>query len=59
MFLLLLIHSINFSFFPGSLLHSIKGHKDEVYTLEAHPFDPKLLVSAGHDGGIFVWDIER
>lgn len=33
------------------------GHTDELYVLESHPKDPHVLVSAGHDGQLFVWDI--
>lgn len=35
----------------------MRGHKDEVFVLEAHPFDMHVLLSAGHDGQIFIWDI--
>lgn len=35
----------------------LRGHKDEVFVLEAHPFDTHVLLSAGHDGQIFIWDI--
>ncbi|NXK98393.1 BRWD3 protein, partial [Formicarius rufipectus] len=43
----------------GQLLHSLAGHDDEVFVLEAHPFDQRIVLSAGHDGNIFVWDIDR
>ncbi|XP_063794477.1 bromodomain and WD repeat-containing protein 3 isoform X4 [Pseudophryne corroboree] len=43
----------------GQLLHILSGHDDEVFVLEAHPFDSRILLSAGHDGNIFVWDLER
>ncbi|XP_053329912.1 bromodomain and WD repeat-containing protein 3 [Spea bombifrons] len=43
----------------GQLLHVLSGHDDEVFVLEAHPFDPRILLSAGHDGNIFVWDLEK
>lgn len=41
----------------GKLYRVLTGHKDEVYVLESHPKDPKVLLSAGHDGHIFIWDI--
>lgn len=41
----------------GQLVLMLKGHKDEVFVLESHPFDPNLLLSAGHDGQLIVWDI--
>ncbi|KDR09153.1 hypothetical protein L798_01269, partial [Zootermopsis nevadensis] len=41
----------------GELVQVLRGHKDEVFVLEAHPFDMHVLLSAGHDGQIFIWDI--
>lgn len=41
----------------GSLIHELKGHTDEVFVLEAHPHDPRLLLSAGHDGNVILWNI--
>ncbi|XP_056665186.1 bromodomain and WD repeat-containing protein 3 isoform X5 [Monodelphis domestica] len=43
----------------GQLLHNLTGHDDEVFVLEAHPFDQRIMLSAGHDGNIFIWDLER
>lgn len=37
----------------------IKGHADEVFVLETHPFDSRIMLSAGHDGSIFIWDITK
>ncbi|OXB74897.1 UNVERIFIED_CONTAM: hypothetical protein H355_009641 [Colinus virginianus] len=37
----------------------LKGHDDEVFVLEAHPFDQRIVLSAGHDGNIFIWDIDK
>lgn len=37
----------------------IKGHADEVFVLETHPFDARIMLSAGHDGSIFIWDITK
>lgn len=45
--------------FSGKLVHVLKAHKDEVFVLEAHPFNADILLSAGHDGLICVWDINR
>lgn len=36
-----------------------QGHEDEVFVLEPHPFDPRVLFSAGHDGNAIVWDLAR
>ncbi|XP_048452676.1 PH-interacting protein [Rhincodon typus] len=43
----------------GQLIHVLMGHEDEVFVLEPHPFDPRVLFSAGHDGNVIVWDIGR
>lgn len=34
----------------------LRGHRDEAYVLEAHPFLAGVFLSAGHDGQLFVWD---
>nr|XP_045005740.1 bromodomain and WD repeat-containing protein 1 isoform X2 [Jaculus jaculus] len=43
----------------GQLLHNLLGHADEVFVLETHPFDSRIMLSAGHDGSIFIWDITK
>ncbi|XP_075718167.1 PH-interacting protein isoform X3 [Rhinoderma darwinii] len=43
----------------GQLIHILMGHEDEVFVLESHPFDPRVLFSAGHDGNVIVWDLAR
>lgn len=43
----------------GKLLHSLREHKDDAFVVEAHPFDPRLVLTGGHDGYIIVWDIVR
>ncbi|KAG9348519.1 hypothetical protein JZ751_002255 [Albula glossodonta] len=45
--------------YTGQLLHILKGHEAEVFVLEPHPFDPRVMLSAGHDGNIFIWDLFR
>lgn len=35
----------------------MRGHTDELYVLESHPRDPHVVISAGHDGQLFVWNI--
>ncbi|KAL6483079.1 hypothetical protein MHYP_G00079510 [Metynnis hypsauchen] len=45
--------------YTGSLIHILMGHEDEVFVLEPHPFDPRVLFSAGHDGNAVVWDLAR
>lgn len=41
------------------VLFLFKGHDDEVFVLEAHPFDSRIMLSAGHDGNIYVWDLTK
>ncbi|XP_063299084.1 PH-interacting protein isoform X1 [Pelobates fuscus] len=43
----------------GQLIHILMGHEDEVFVLEPHPFDHRVLFSAGHDGNVIVWDLAR
>ncbi|KAI4892671.1 hypothetical protein NFI96_022685, partial [Prochilodus magdalenae] len=43
----------------GQLLHVLSGHDDEVFVLEAHPFDWRIMLSAGHDGNIYIWDLSK
>ncbi|KAM8954150.1 PH-interacting protein [Pelodytes ibericus] len=45
--------------YTGQLIHILMGHEDEVFVLESHPFDPRVLFSAGHDGNVIVWDLAR
>uniref|UniRef100_A0A670Y631 Pleckstrin homology domain interacting protein n=1 Tax=Pseudonaja textilis TaxID=8673 RepID=A0A670Y631_PSETE len=45
--------------FTGQLTHVLLGHEDEVFVLESHPFDPRVLFSAGHDGNVIVWDLAK
>uniref|UniRef100_A0A3B4A202 Bromodomain and WD repeat domain containing 3 n=1 Tax=Periophthalmus magnuspinnatus TaxID=409849 RepID=A0A3B4A202_9GOBI len=43
----------------GQLLHNLCGHDDEVFVLESHPTDSRILLSAGHDGNIYMWDLTK
>ncbi|XP_077290896.1 bromodomain and WD repeat-containing protein isoform X2 [Arctopsyche grandis] len=43
----------------GKLVRVLRGHTDEIYVLEAHPSHPDVLLSAGHDGQIRIWDIMK
>lgn len=36
-----------------------QGHDDEVFVLETHPFDSRIMLSAGHDGNIYAWDLTK
>lgn len=43
----------------GKLVHILREHSHDVYLLEAHPTDPRIFISASHDGTMIIWDIER
>ena len=35
----------------------MQQHINEVFVIETHPRDPRMFVSAGHDGIIIIWDM--
>ncbi|KAL5289713.1 BRWD3 family protein [Megaselia abdita] len=42
------------------LLHKVlRGHTDELFVLESNPIEEYILLSAGHDGLLFLWDIDK
>ncbi|KAK9885011.1 hypothetical protein WA026_009238 [Henosepilachna vigintioctopunctata] len=41
----------------GQLQRVLTGHTDDFYVLECHPHDRGIMLSAGHDGQVFIWDI--
>lgn len=41
----------------GQLHMDLLHHKNEIYVLESHPTDPYIILSAGHDGLICVWNV--
>ncbi|XP_064473415.1 bromodomain and WD repeat-containing protein 3-like [Ornithodoros turicata] len=41
----------------GKLIQTLTGHEDEVFVLESHPVDSRILLSGGHDGRIVLWDL--
>lgn len=43
----------------GELAKVILGHTDEIYVLEAHPHDPHIVLSAGHDGQLAICNIVK
>uniref|UniRef100_T1J4N0 Bromo domain-containing protein n=1 Tax=Strigamia maritima TaxID=126957 RepID=T1J4N0_STRMM len=43
--------------YVGELVYILDGHDDDVYVLETHPQNPRLLLSAGHDGRIVLWNL--
>ncbi|PIK36390.1 putative bromodomain and WD repeat-containing protein 3, partial [Apostichopus japonicus] len=43
--------------FNGKLVHILQGHTDEIFVLQAHPWDTRIFLSGGHDGMIILWDL--
>ncbi len=43
----------------NAFLFTSQGHEAEVFVLEPHPYDPRIMLSAGHDGNVFIWDLIR
>ncbi|CAH2219138.1 bromodomain and WD repeat-containing 1 [Pelobates cultripes] len=43
----------------GKLLHILPGHENDIYVLEPHPFDYRIMLSAGYDGKISIWDVTK
>jgi len=43
----------------GDLIHSLAEHEDECFVLCPHPVDASLVLSAGHDGKLVLWDIVK
>ena len=41
----------------GNLIHELRGHSDDIYVLEPHPRDPRILLSAGYDSSVSIWNI--
>lgn len=35
-----------------------QSHQDEVFVLEPSPVDARILLSAGHDGNIVIWNLQ-
>ena len=43
----------------GALLHVLRGHTKSVYVLDCHPQDSNIVLSAGYDGRVFLWDVRH
>ena len=41
----------------GQRLRSLTKHTDSVFVLDPHPTNPRLLLSAGYDGEVAIWDL--
>lgn len=42
----------------GKLVRVLEEHEREVYVMDCHPTDKRILLSAGYDGKCILWDIE-
>ncbi|KAF9361877.1 Bromodomain and WD repeat-containing protein 3 [Mortierella sp. AD094] len=45
----------------GGLIHTLKGHVrgSSVYVVDVHPNDKNILMTAGYDGQVILWDIAK
>ena len=41
----------------GAPQHTLCGHQADAYILESHPREPRILMSAGYDGRVLLWDV--
>ncbi|RWS17105.1 bromodomain and WD repeat-containing protein 3-like protein [Dinothrombium tinctorium] len=41
----------------AKLIAILNNHEDDVFVVEAHPTDPRVFLSGGHDGRIILWDV--
>ncbi|KAI8913541.1 WD40-repeat-containing domain protein [Gorgonomyces haynaldii] len=48
-----------FDAFTGQAYHELRGHTAKVFMTEAHPKDKRIVLTAGHDGSVFLWDIYK
>lgn len=35
------------------------GHVNAVFAMDAHPTDPRIVITGGHDGRVIIWDISE
>lgn len=45
--------------YTGKLYCILRGHTNEVYAVDSHPTIPGLVISAGYDGRIILWDLDK
>lgn len=45
--------------YNGELACILKGHEGEIYALDNHPLEPGTILSAGYDGNVILWDIQK
>ncbi|ETV71037.1 hypothetical protein H257_13465 [Aphanomyces astaci] len=41
-----------------TLSHETLGHANAVFAMDSHPTDARILLTAGYDGRIVIWDIQ-
>ncbi|KAG0222895.1 Bromodomain and WD repeat-containing protein 3 [Mortierella sp. GBA43] len=43
----------------GGLTHTLTGHNrgSQIYVVDVHPHDKRILMTAGYDGQVILWDI--
>jgi WD40 repeat protein len=39
------------------LQYTLEGHSRQAFVLDPHPFDPRIILSAGYDGRVILWDL--
>lgn len=37
----------------------LQAHEDEIFVLEHSPVEARIMLSAGHDGNIAIWDLHK
>lgn len=45
--------------YNGEMACVLKGHEGEVYALDNHPLYSNTILSAGYDGNVILWDVEK
>lgn len=43
----------------GEIACVLKGHEGEIYALDNHPLDSSTILSAGYDGNVILWDVQK
>lgn len=41
----------------GELIRVLKEHCEEAFVIEPHPINPRIVLTAGHDGKLVIWDV--
>ncbi len=39
------------------MVRAMREHQRDVYTIECHPHDPNIVLSAGYDTMVCMWDL--